>query len=112
MAGASGWKASTALLSCNPCLVQAACPANCSEEELTEKVSQLTSCGAAEAELGRSGRALQQVKTAGLLPTLLNSSLWLEADMKSLTGYGMRTLPTSIADATTPVNGEKARPDH
>ena len=48
---------------------------------------------------------------AGLLPALLNSSLWLEADMKSLTGYGMRTLPISIADATTPVNGEKARPD-
>lgn len=51
------------------------------------------------------------MNTADLLPTLLNSSLWLEADMKSLTGYGMRTLPLSIADATTPVNGEKARTD-
>ena len=51
------------------------------------------------------------MNAAGLLPTLLNSSLWLEADLKSLTGYGMRTLPISIADATTPVNGEKARPD-
>ena len=48
---------------------------------------------------------------ADLLPTLLNSSLWLEADKNSLTAYGMRTLPTSIADATTPINGEKARPD-
>ena len=47
---------------------------------------------------------------ASLLPTLQNSSLWLQADMKSLTGYAIRTLPTSIADATTPVNGEKARP--
>ena len=66
-------------------------------------------CCAAGAELARSGRALQQASTADLLPALRNSSLWLESDLKSLTGYGMRTLPASIADATTPVNGEKAR---
>lgn len=36
--------------------------------------------------------------------------MWLEADVNSLTQYGLRTLPTSIADATTPVNGEKVAP--
>ena len=38
--------------------------------------------------------------------TLINSTLWLEADVLSLTGYAMRTLPTSITDARTSVNGE------
>ncbi|KAK9832108.1 hypothetical protein WJX81_007884 [Elliptochloris bilobata] len=60
-------------------------------------------------------RALQQagagkLDTTNLLPTLVNSSLWLEADKNSLTQYAMRTLPITIADATTPVNGEKV--DH
>ena len=42
--------------------------------------------------------------------TLINSTLWLEADVLSLTGYAMRTLPTSIADARTSVNGETVNP--
>lgn len=61
-----------------------------------------------------SGRALQQAyggtgehNTTDLHATLLNSTMWLEADIHSLTQYGLRTLPTSIADATTPVNGEQ-----
>ena len=41
-----------------------------------------------------------------LASTLVNSTLWLEADVLSLTGYAMRTLPTSITDARTSVNGE------
>jgi len=64
---------------------------------------------------GRGGRALQQsvwevgapVNTSGLAETLINSTMWLEADKDSLTQYAMRSLPGSYADATTPVNGEK-----
>ena len=73
---------------------------------------------ATEAGAGRGGRALQQsvweagapVNTSGLAETLMNSTMWLEADKDSLTQYAMRTLPTSIADAKAPVNGEPARP--
>ncbi len=64
---------------------------------------------------GRGGRALQQsvwevgapVNTSGLAETLMNSTMWLEADKDSLTQYAMRSLPGTYADATTPVNGEK-----
>ena len=51
------------------------------------------------------GRAL--LGTDGsLVPTLINSTIWLEADIASLTGYAMRTLPTTVTDSRTPVNGE------
>ena len=51
------------------------------------------------------GRALLDAG-GDLTSTLINSTLWLEADVLSLTGYAMRTLPTSITDARTSVNGE------
>ena len=57
------------------------------------------------------GRAL--LDTVGdIKSTLINSTLWLEADILSLTGYAMRTLPTSITDARTSVNGETVTPAH
>ncbi|KAK9832086.1 hypothetical protein WJX81_005292 [Elliptochloris bilobata] len=64
---------------------------------------------AAAAQGDGRGRALLDTKS-DIASTLINSTLWLEADVRSLTGYAMRTLPTSIQDARSSVNGEMVDP--